>query len=209
MSTPVLNQRKKSLRSASIPRQSSSVTSSKSSQRVPKTATTVVNSGTPVGSSNSKRKANSPPAPEHPQPAKKMPNPDAITADGMRSLFEEFTGKMQSQLTETITSTVQKEVNMLGDQLKADFRTQLDDINSKFDEYKRSFDGKLEAMQAMVDSCVSRTNFSEDDVQRLAKLCELKIRGIPYQVDENLHGLFAHIAQFVGSTCQPKIICLF
>lgn len=168
------------------------------------TATTITNKSDNIETTikTQKRKTiSSPSSPEIIHTAKKpthtMAN-EPLTADSMRNLFVEFTREIQTNLSQTIESTVQREVHSLGEQLKLDFRNQLTDINNKIDEYKQSFDLKLDEMKSMVDSCSDRVNVGEDDIHRITKLCELKIKGIPYTQGEKLHDLFTLIAQHVG-----------
>lgn len=162
---------------------------------------------TPTTTKSSKRKVStSPSSTEVIQAAKRTTNnlPENQMADDIRNLFEEFTKNMQkqfelqaNQITQTITSTVQREVNLLGEQLKKDFRTQLADLDQKIDAHKTSVDDKLETMQKKVDSCVNGA-VSDNDIHRITKLCELKIRGIPHTAGENLLDIFTSIAQFIG-----------
>lgn len=112
---------------------------------------------------------------------------------------------MQADLSQTIASTVQREINILGEQLKMDFRNQLADINSKFDEHKQNVDKRLDEMNAKVDGCNNRAIIDDDDVHRITKLCELKIKGIPYTKGEKLFDLFTLIA----SIYLNQIICQF
>lgn len=216
---PTDNQRRRNLRSSSSnpSDKSSAKKSGLSKQRTTKTpnettaTTTIRSDSTETPLTTKKRKAvnkSSPSSPEIIHTAKKpthsMSN-EPLTTDSMKILLSEFSKEMKAELSQTIASTVQREVNKLGEQLKLDFCNQLADINNKFDEQKQNFDKRLNEMKAKVDSCSDRASIGEDDVQRITKLCELKIKGIPYTQGEKLLDLFTSIAQHVGfDLSQPN-----
>lgn len=130
-------------------------------------------------------------------------------ASNMQSALDAHTNKMvneiqtqlenhTSQISNTITTAVQKEVNLLGEQLKADIRNQVANINNKIDQIQTNFNSEVATVKKSVEVCWDRINSSEADVLRFAKLNELKIKGIPYAIDENLSETFTAISQYIG-----------
>lgn len=95
-------------------------------------------------------------------------------------------------------SSVQSQIKSLGDQLKSELSSQINDVNNKIDSLQHNVSGQLISLQTNVDGCIDRINTSEDDVRRIAKLNELKIKGIPYTPDENLQTIFQSISRIVG-----------
>lgn len=174
-----------------------------------------------------KRKANrtSPPSLDIVQAAKKSTHTMAqISIDDIKKLFDDQSVKMandmqsrldshtskmvteiqakldaySSTIANTIESTVKHEVNLLGEQLKVDIRSQVTDINKKIDQIQSNVNSEIVTMKKSVDNCLDRIHSNEDDVKRIAKLNELKIKGIPYTPDENLHEIFKAISNYVG-----------
>lgn len=103
-----------------------------------------------------------------------------------------------NKISQTISSTVQHEVNLLGEKLKSDIREQMADINTKINRIENNFTSEINTVKKSVDSCEVRMNKNEDDVNRVMKLNELKIKGVPYSVDENLDVIFASISNYIG-----------
>lgn len=63
-----------------------------------------------------------------------------------------------SQLASSIASTVRKEVDSLGVQLKADIHKQMTDINNKIDQIQNNFNTELGSLQKCVGGCIERVN---------------------------------------------------
>lgn len=71
-------------------------------------------------------------------------------------------------------------------------------MNKKIDNLQQNVNVQLISLQNNVDSCTDRMNTSESNTQRIAKLNELKIKGIPYKPDEDLRAIFQSISHIVG-----------
>lgn len=163
---------------------------------------------TPNTKTTSKRKsaqlaANSPASPES-NNAKKQATEMAVTFDAIQKLFEQH----NATIIDTIKSTVHSELNAFSEQLKTDINNKITELNSKIDDVKANFSGQSEQLatiQSTVNNCIERININEDDCIRIAKLNELKIRGVPHKDGENLQAIFSAIAEQVGfDVAQPN-----
>lgn len=65
--------------------------------------------------------------------------------------------------------TVQNEVKTFGEQLKNDLGNQIASIHSKIDNIQTDFNNQLSEVKKNVDSCMHRSNTSEDDFQRITE----------------------------------------
>lgn len=139
---------------------------------------------------------NSPSSPE-PNSAKKPATEMAVTLNEIQMLLE----KHNSSIADTIRSTVHSELHAFGEQLKSDINNKIAEINTKIDDVKVNVNvqsEQLAVIQSSVNNCMERININEDDCIRIAKLNELKVRGIPLKDGENLQTIFAAIAKQVG-----------
>lgn len=147
-----------------------------------------------------KRKADfsSPTSPETAHQAKKPTTTmSTLTIDDIQKLLDAH----NNRITETIRSTVHSELLSFGEQLKADINNKIAEVNVKIDAVQANVNvqnDQLSSIQSSVTNCIERITVNEDDCNRIAKLNELKINGIPYNDGENLQSIFSSIAQQVG-----------
>lgn len=121
----------------------------------------------------------------------------ALTIADIQMLLE----KHNESIAQTIRTTVHSELHAFGEQLKSDINNKIAELHTKIDDVKVNVSeqsDQLSVIQSSVNNCIERVTINEDDCIRIAKLNELKIRGIPLKDGENLQTIFASIAAQVG-----------
>lgn len=125
-----------------------------------------------------------------PQPSKiptKMPgNSDPLTIETIRALLSEQTKQVTTEL------------KSLGDEIKAEFQSKINELNNKIDANQKHVQSELNELKTNVDKCMEHVNGSDDDLRRISQLNELKISGIEHKNDENLNEIFNSIAWLVN-----------
>lgn len=148
----------------------------------------------------SKRKANfgKSASPETSQHAKKPAlTMSTITIDDIQKILDSHNNK----IAETIKTTVHSELMSFGEQLKTEINSKIAEVNVKIDAVQANVNvqrDQLSTIQSSVNNCIMRITINEDDCNRIGKLNELKIKGIPHKDGENLQTIFESIAKQVG-----------
>lgn len=108
-----------------------------------------------------------------------------VTIDIIRTLLAE-----QTQLLNT---SMQK----LGDDIKSEFQAKINQLNEKIDSNQKNVQQQINELKSNVTQCMEHTTDTDDEMQRIMKLNELKISGIAYQNEEKLNEIFTEIAKLV------------
>lgn len=151
------------------------------------------NDNSPAKQSN-KRDHSSLSSPEVDNPPKKptatMPNDsETLTIDSIRNLLAEQTN--------AINKKFESELTRLKDEIKADFQERITELHNKIDSNQASMQLQIDNIKVDVKRCMEQAGGTDDDLQRMAKLNELKISGIAYNNQENLNDIFSNIAKLV------------
>lgn len=120
-----------------------------------------------------------------------------ITIDDIQRLLDSHNNK----IAETIKTTVHSELMSFGEQLKTEINSKISEVNVKIDAVQANVNvqrDQLSTIQSSVNNCITRITVNEDDCNRIGKLNELKIKGIPHKDGENLQTIFESIAKQVG-----------
>lgn len=112
-----------------------------------------------------------------------------LTLDTIRSLLAEQ--------TQSIQTSMQNEMKILGDGIKAELQSQITQIHEKIDANQANVQSQINDLKVNVEKCTEQMNGTDDDFQRISKLNELKINGIAHTNNENLNEIFNEIAKLV------------
>lgn len=85
----------------------------------------------------------------------------------------------------------------MGDEIKSEFQTKITQLNDKIDANQKNVQQQINDLKSNVTQCMEQTAGTDDVMQRVMKLNELKINGIAYKNDENLCQIFSEIAKLV------------
>lgn len=127
------------------------------------------------------------------------PNPKipATMANTNEALTIDVITKLLADQTKSLQTTMQNEIKTLGDELKNEFQSQITQLNDKIDANRANVQQQIDDLKVNVDQCMKHTSNTDDDVQRVIKLNELKISGIMHTNDENLNVIFNNMAKLV------------
>lgn len=103
-----------------------------------------------------------------------------------------------SEQTKSIEVSIRNEVKTLGDELKSNLESQISQLNDKIDTIQNDFQSQIDKLTSDIDTCKHDNNKSDDDMQRMNKLNELKITGIAHTSIQNLHEIFCEIAKIIN-----------
>lgn len=144
----------------------------------------------------SKRNRSNPSSPESTPPTKiptkpkTMPNTNQVlTIDAIRSLLAEQTNSLRT--------SIRDEMKALGDEIKSEFQAKITQINEKIVANQECVQQQINELKSNVTQCMEQKAGTDDDMQRIIKLNELKINGIAYRNDENLCKVFNEISKLV------------
>lgn len=149
------------------------------------------------------------PSLESKQPAKiptiTMPNNDKpLTIDAIRELFADQTKSLESSMrneiaaqTKQLETSIRSEMKVLSDEMKLEFQAKITQLNDKIDANQMNVQQEINELKSNVSNCIEHNACNDDDMQRMLKLCELKINGIAYKSDEKLNDIFGEIAKLV------------
>lgn len=134
------------------------------------------------------------PSPEAKPPSKiptiTMPQTDnAVTIDVIRSLL--------ADQTKSLETSIRNEMKTLSDEIKSEFQAKITELNDKIDANQQNVQQQINDLKSNVANCTEQSTCYDDDMQRMLKLCELKISGIAYKSDENLNVTFNEISKLV------------
>lgn len=104
-----------------------------------------------------------------------------LTLDSIRLVIAEQTESLQSSM------------KTLGDGIKAEIAQ----IHQKIDANQANIQSQINELKSNVEKCMEQTTDSDDDIQRVSKLNELKINGIAHADNQNLNEIFGEIAKLV------------
>lgn len=119
-----------------------------------------------------------------------MPNTDQpLTIDAIRSLLAEQTNSLQTSIL--------NEMKALGEEIKSELQAKITQLNDKIDTNQHNVQQQINELKSNVTQCMEQATGTDDDMQRVMKLNELKISGIAYKSDENLTIVFSEIAKII------------
>lgn len=181
---------------------------SKSSKKNKTSSKNIESTQTPVDASK-KRKG----SPVESREAKKTTEVMTLSHDDLKKMFADQTETMKNEFRATLRdelktmgeelkidlqNQLKEDIKVMGDGLKSELQGQIDRINTRIHVIEENINVQLNEMRGNVDKCNERSSVNDDDLIRLSKLNELRIKGIPYSNDENLNGLFGSISQQIG-----------
>lgn len=111
--------------------------------------------------------------------------------------FNDKTDDIKNQIAES-HSSLKQEMNQLVDSIKTEFKSELETINRKIDMSTKSFSKKVDEINDTVSTLDERVTHIEKDYERVVRLNELKLSGIPVTENENLLEIFTKIAEITG-----------
>lgn len=126
--------------------------------------------------------------------AKKKSTMATITYDDFQKLLTQQTQQLQA----TISSTVQTEVQALGNELKQSFQTEISRIDKRIDEVQQHYVSEIAQLRSDVSQCIDKIDNSDDYFARTAKMNSLKLTGLAHATNENLQETFTKIANLIG-----------
>lgn len=174
-----------------------------------------------IGRNNKRQNSNSPnTSPNDKQKSKAAKTTDsntmsAITLDQLKSIImdtqtESITNLLNtktSELKEQLQSTrmeLKTEIQQISESIKTEMKTELLKVNEKIDSTTELFEQKIISVNKNVSECIQRIEDSENDLDRLVLMNEVKFVGVPPTDNENLQGIFNSIAAFLGfDTTNP------
>lgn len=109
----------------------------------------------------------------------------------------ETTLALKQQITDSHNS-LKAELIQLVDNMKSDFKADIEAINKKMDSTSGMLSTKVKNVDESMATLHSRVNFMEKDFERLGHLNELKLIGIPVAENEQLTETFTKIAGIIG-----------
>lgn len=120
-----------------------------------------------------------------------MPNTsEPLTIDAITKLLQEQ--------TKIIQTSMQNDMVSLGNAIKSELQTQIKHLNDKIEANQTNVQKQIDELKSNVDQCTNKMSNSDDDLQRISKLNELKISGISHTNDQNLNAIFNDIAKLVN-----------
>lgn len=129
-------------------------------------------------------------------PPPKIPTITSMTTENQPLTLEAIRALLTEQ-TSLITTSLRSEMKTLGDEIKSEFQMKISQINEKIDANQENVQQQINSLKSNVAQCMEQATGTDDDMQRLLKLNELKINGIAYNNNENLCQIFTEIANLV------------
>lgn len=129
-------------------------------------------------------------SPETTPLAKKTPiemGDKPVTFEEIKALFTEQHNLMRH--------SVKDEMNTMKNELISCFDAKLNQLNDRISAVESQVHSRIDQIVADIQHNDNQTNCSEDDLNRIAKLNNLKIKGIPHSTGENLDNIFRAIAE--------------
>lgn len=120
-----------------------------------------------------------------------IPKIPAIMSNTNAPLTIEAITSLLTQQTQSLQTSMQTLCN----DIKAEFQSQIIQLNDKIDANQAIVQKQITDLQSNVEKCMEQTNGTDDDLQRMSKLNELKISGIVHTNDQNLNDIFIEIAK--------------
>lgn len=115
-----------------------------------------------------------------------------------------------SLLTKEIENSrnmLKTEMTQLVDNMRLEFKAEIDNINNKIDTSATATAESMNAMNEKFNGLDSKIKYIENDFERLSHLNELKLIGIPTIANENLADTFTKLANVIGyDTTNPSNI---
>lgn len=121
----------------------------------------------------------------------------------LNTLFEKQTSSIQIAVKQTIVD----EIKILGDEFKINLDKQLTQINECIESVEQNVNSQISDLRTDVSKCIQHLDYNDDDLNRLARLTDLKINGIAClnESNENLQEIFCSIAKLIGfDTSNPS-----
>lgn len=165
----------------------------KTTQKPHRTQKDVINNQPIKESKSKKRRAISNPTSPSSTPHSKilaMGESQPISIDQLKMLLLDQ--------TKSITQKLSEQMNSLGKEIKESLQSQIAQTNQRMDSIETNVNKQLTTIQSDVSSCIEKISNTENEIARLSKLNELRINGIPYSNEENIHQHFNAIAQLIG-----------
>lgn len=131
-------------------------------------------------------------------------NETPVTIDVIRILLAEQTKSFETSIRNEITektklleTSIRNEMKTLSDEMKSEFQAKIIKLNEKIDANQQNVQQQINEMKSSVTNCIEHSTGYDDDMQRMLKLCELKISGIAFKNDEKLNEIFNEISKLV------------
>lgn len=115
--------------------------------------------------------------------------PNEVSIESIRTLLQEQ--------TKAIDMNMKTQMDKMSEEIRAEMQTKLNELHEKIDTNQKSMQSQIDKLKNNVDKCMEQASGTDDDMQRMAKLNELKIRGIEHTNQENLNNIFTDIAKLL------------
>lgn len=102
----------------------------------------------------------------------------------------------------------QSELKKLNENIDSNIKTQITQIESKLEKNTQKLNEEINSIRQQInESSKPSVSSVNNDFDRLMLINDLKVVGIPYRDDENLHDVFTKIAAIIGyDTTNPTSI---
>lgn len=134
----------------------------------------------------------------------KKPNPEKKQKQQQAKMSEHDINEIKS-LIESSRTSLSEQIKCSHDNFESKFNEFATNINTEvsalkgtIDEFKSKVSTEFGSVNAQLSDHTKRIENTEDDIQRMKLLCDLRVTGFPAKEDENLREIFDKIAKEIG-----------
>lgn len=117
--------------------------------------------------------------------------------DSQQIELRDNTAMLKQQIVES-HNIFKTEMTQLVENLKSEFKSEIESIHTKFDESTAKIGEKIVVIDEKLVDFDTRMTHIEKDIERIAHLNQLKLIGIPFTDNENLVNVFTKLANVIG-----------